>query len=452
MSLTASLGIPALRAAPEALADDIVPAAHLQVIVKDVHIYDDRDLIGSGEMHMVVGIWECNAGAQPPCYYEGNFQDWRTLDPIIENRAQGIARAELDFSSDSDEDHAPNRLIPSTEDERFRLDVTEEQGFTIYAGRHYVLAFKMWELDDTISDTVLFQPDYMGEVFQLMDTDEHGLGLGTHKERSYNEEAYNPGDYQITYEIRPAPLPDLAVTILNRDEGIQHYICAEVQNIGDKPSQPFYLTIRSDGARIREQDPHFPGLDVNASLEHCVLRSEMSPAEHMLSFRVDQPALVAERDLSNNFYEQRVEAIGAQDGGHPSVVGTGPGPLVSNPPATAAAADLVVKSVQINGKTPSGKNDCDAGKNDVTVVVGNAGTTSATSFAVQLGIEDEADVPEKTVAGLDIGKEAEVAFNDVQFKKGEHHLTVNADTRGAIAEANENNNEMKITVRCKDDN
>ena len=50
--------------------------------------------------------------------------------------------------------------------------------------------------------------------------------------------------------------------------------------------------------------------------------------------------------------------------------------------------------------------------------------------------------------GLEAGKEREVRFDDVRLKKGERTLTALVDAKGAVAESNEDNNELKVTARC----
>ena len=52
--------------------------------------------------------------------------------------------------------------------------------------------------------------------------------------------------------------------------------------------------------------------------------------------------------------------------------------------------------------------------------------------------------------GLDAGKEHEVRFADVRLKEGERSLAI-ADANKAIAETKDDNNELKVTARCKDD-
>ena len=101
---------------------------------------------------------------------------------------------------------------------------------------------------------------------------------------------------------------------------------------------------------------------------------------------------------------------------------------------------------------PDGKDDCKEGRNDVTVLVKNEGAASADGFAVRLLVDDDqAEAEEKTVSGLDAGKEQEVRFDDVRLRKGERTLTVATDAKNAVSESKEDNNERKVTATCKED-
>ena len=53
--------------------------------------------------------------------------------------------------------------------------------------------------------------------------------------------------------------------------------------------------------------------------------------------------------------------------------------------------------------------------------------------------------------GLEAGQEHEVRFDDVRLNEGERTLLVIADANKGIAESKEDNNELKVTARCKDD-
>jgi subtilase family serine protease len=106
----------------------------------------------------------------------------------------------------------------------------------------------------------------------------------------------------------------------------------------------------------------------------------------------------------------------------------------------------------VNGRAPDGKDDCTDGKNDVTVVVKNAGAADAESFVVRLDVDDDqGGAEEKSVSGLDAGKEREVHFDDVGLKKGERKLAVTVDAKSSVAESDEGNNQRTVTARCTDD-
>jgi len=70
--------------------------------------------------------------------------------------------------------------------------------------------------------------------------------------------------------------------------------------------------------------------------------------------------------------------------------------------------------------------------------------------------DDQGGALEQTVdAGLEAGKELPVTFGGVRLKKGPRSLTATADatsgTSTGISESDENNNTLKVAVRCKPD-
>jgi len=80
------------------------------------------------------------------------------------------------------------------------------------------------------------------------------------------------------------------------------------------------------------------------------------------------------------------------------------------------------------------------------------GLRTATRFIVRLQVgDDEDEAKEKSITELGAGKEQEVRFDDMRLKKGRQQLTATVDSKKSIAEADEDNNEEKVTVDCRDD-
>ena len=107
-----------------------------------------------------------------------------------------------------------------------------------------------------------------------------------------------------------------------------------------------------------------------------------------------------------------------------------------------------MSAIRVNGKNPSADDACTAGKNDVTLVVKNQGAASAGSSVARLVVDDD---HEKSIGSLEAGREQEVGFDDVRLKKGERELTATVDAKKTVSESNEDNNDLKITLKCKDD-
>ena len=66
-------------------------------------------------------------------------------------------------------------------------------------------------------------------------------------------------------------------------------------------------------------------------------------------------------------------------------------------------------------------------------------------------MDDEDDkAKEKSGLTVDEGKELAVTFDDVRIGKREHKLAGRADAKNAIAESNEDNNELQTPAQCGD--
>jgi subtilase family serine protease len=173
--------------------------------------------------------------------------------------------------------------------------------------------------------------------------------------------------------------------------------------------------------------------------------------QHSLVFSIDQGREIAELSELNNTDSLIVEAIapaGPAPVAAPSPQPTGP----QGDPSGAQAghdedqADLTVRAIRVNGQAPDGKNDCKAGKNDLTVVIKNGGKGEAGRFAVRLGVDG--DNREATVDRLDAGKEREVSFPNLPLTAGQHTLTAAVDPGQSVSESSDDNNDLRVTARC----
>ncbi len=54
------------------------------------------------------------------------------------------------------------------------------------------------------------------------------------------------------------------------------------------------------------------------------------------------------------------------------------------------------------------------------------------------------------MSALEAGKEMDVRFEDVRLKQGMRSVAATVDAGKAIAETDEDNNELKLTVNCRD--
>jgi hypothetical protein len=430
-SLFASIA-PASAATP----DPRDPVARIQVVIKKVHIRDDNDWFSEGEMSMEARIWRC----------AGTTKDSCLVRQARNTSVDGFNL--LRFDRSSGDAITLDRSLP-------------DQGFAVFPGELFMLYTRIIELDARGDQSA--HHDEMGEIFWTFGA-EDGWRLGAYTVRAFDEEAYEPGDYDVEFEVRQVPLPDFAArTTRLINDGGQQFRCVDVANVGAASSGLFTVTIRVDERPLRTVT--MPALRVGDSAEHCVVLSELPPdRQSLLSFVVDDGRLVAEMDEMNNRIDLAVDrttagSVRPQVGPGPGVVSAEPGTGAgsgTNPPTpsstpTPALPDLTIGELRINGQVPDKKDDCKDGKNDVTVVVKNGGTANAGPFAVQLVVDgNSAHAVDTLVPGLDAGKESEVRFDKVRIRQGERVLAATADVKEAVAESNEGNNTRTVTARCKD--
>jgi hypothetical protein len=388
------------------------PAARLQLVLNSVYIYDDNDdfLAGDGEIELTAVVLRCTD------YHVG----------VCDNETV-VTSDSIKFSAGNRETKAfDNQVIPA------------DGGFPVYAGGEYMLRIMALEHDPVGAD------DHMGEWKNpIVQSD--NWHIGSHDYRSWGEyyddgTRHRQGDFSVRYEIRPQPLPDLHPTeikVLKLAGTTDDTVCVAVENVGSENATPFKVTLLAN-------DVHLPGTTMEAGQLPAGQKGELcTPAKLPLSARlvaiVDEVQAVTEYNETNNWVDYQYRA---------------PQPLVE-PGATqpnASQPDLTPRSLRVKGKEPSGQNDCDPGKNDITVVVKNDGAGSEAAFVVRLLVDDDDDDASlRTVPSLDAGKEASVEFGGVQLKKGERKLTATVDPQKVMNESKEDNNEIKISARCRDE-
>ena len=82
------------------------------------------------------------------------------------------------------------------------------------------------------------------------------------------------------------------------------------------------------------------------------------------------------------------------------------------------------------------------------VTVQNRGSGNAGGFTVRLSVDGD-PAGEMSVDALQAGQERQVSFNGVDLKKGSHTLTARVDSKGGVAETDEDNNRLRKEIDCK---
>lgn len=404
---------PASAGAAAPMPEESDLAARVQVVVKSVHIWDDRDW-GDGDLHLRYWL-HCTEKAVS-CF---------GLDSV------NIDHYDKVLSASSGETRIIGAVLPGSTDRlSTKFSPSVEMGYSLYRGHVYGLGFEMREHDD------LTENEDMGER-RIVLTAENGWAIGSHSLRSFRNGVQ--GDFTIDFEVRAVPLPDLQalhqITVHDLTGGTKQRVCMVVHNGGAIPAGPFEVALRMDGRVPPDGRVAAPGLAPGSNHDACVETELPTSGQHTLAVVVDEPRAVAEFNETNNVYEQSYQATGA--------------PAAQGPTSSSALPDLAVSAIKVNGQASDGKGDCKEGKNTVTVLVKNQGAAKAKDFVVRLVVEGGAE--EQSVSGLDVGTEREVRFDDVRLEKGRRTLTATADAEDTIAEAKDDNNERRLTATCKGD-
>jgi hypothetical protein len=409
-------------------AEPVDPAARLQVIIKSVYVLSDRDVASSGEMDLFTQMGSCNEGIPPPCFNEGGWGEWRGLDVID---GEHIWWEEHEFGADSGETVTLNRLLPPG-----------NTGWPVFAGQHYVVAFGLWELDVQSAAVAPFSPDYLGHVVHSLDAEEQGLGIGTHTASSSKQcstgiivRTVGPC-FDITYEIRRTPLPDLKPTDMeiSRLSDGRDSVCVRLENVGQEENAvPFDMNIHLDGTIVGTKRLLGPRVGQPSYVE-CIL-TNLPGGLHKVSVFVDEGREVPEMDELNN--ELETMCCVHVPGGLPVLQPTG-GPR----------PDLVVTSLKA-AREANGSGQCEGGKtNYLFAQVKNVGPVAAGPFAVRAEVSGSLIKEKGSVPGLAAGAMVEVTIPTDDLKDGSQPVKVIADGDNQVGEQDEGNNAYQITANC----
>lgn len=442
------------RADQPIVRDHRDPDARLQLVIKKLIIHDDSD-VGEGEMLFTAEFWACPEGST----------DVDHCSP----RATLVRSGSVQILAESGAAPTVNWVLPSATDALADESISATLGIPVHAGRSYG-----WKIKATEEDA--FFDDAMGDLYGYL-SEETGWGVGTATRRGWRNthdyggfcvrigsEGCSRAHFSVEYEVRLAPLPDLRpsrITILDAPGSTDKLVCMAVQNIGPVDAGPFEAVLRLD----RDLDPlgraEAGRLGSGEYGELCVQVALPQEGVHRLSVAVDDRRVVYEQSETNNVYVEGYAprlagAADGQAGGLPVLApsaGADPGPAAPAPtgPGAPGSADLTMKGIRVRGGAPGGAGDCDPGRNDVTVDIRNGGTAAASGFAVRLIVDGEDDeAKEQAVAGLGAGEETEVTFDDVRLRRGMRTLAATVDASNAIAESDEANNELTLTVNCRE--
>lgn len=422
--LLSSLSSVAPAGAEHQLTHD--PAARVKIMLKSIHVNDDHDLLSSGDIDMQLMVNRC-------------------LRPTFDDQCQGAVHTIYNktrrVSADTGQTVVLNLPIPHADTSSYQPQGqivapgfgSEALGLSVYEGESYSLMVRPLERDGG-NDF-----EYMGAVF--FDLEEaNGWGNGTHTLRSRGFDGGPDGDFVIALEISRTPLPNLvahSILLVDAPGGTNKRVCSRVLNAGLEDAGPFNITVRIDGGTPPGGKQRIPGLLSGETTIPC-FETDRLPEDraHFVSLGVDEDREVPEMDEIRQRTLLNIPALAPENG--------------TQTPPGQAQADLVVTTIRINGKAITAPDACHEGKNDIIATIKNQGSGPAGSFVIRLEVDDDHTV-EQSLPSLNAGAERDVPFEDVRLKKGERDLTVTVDAKKTVMETNEDNNERKASVKCKDD-
>jgi len=313
-------------------AAETQPATRLQVLVKNVHVYEDTEW-GEGEIRILARLWRNRVG-------EGCARWSDDEDCMLDQ-----ARTTLHFNANSGDDVALTRSVPDDTSKDWVADpstISKEIGVPVYADRVYGLMFYGIE-EDTFND------DHLGKAYFELSSEDNWQ-IGEHHIRG----ALSPCDdnspfgfcsrgapltvppspdsdgnarFSVDYEVRRAPLPDLIAENMRAfsSEGRTFY-CMLVANLGLDRAESSVITFLVDGQVTGTRV--LPTLEPSSRTEACTL-PELTPGEHPMGFIVDQAQQLPEMDERNNEYKSKfvVTVAGAPQPQGSQSTDPGPGPV-----------------------------------------------------------------------------------------------------------------------------
>jgi hypothetical protein len=200
------------------------PAARLQVDIQQVYIYNDRDW-GKGEMKLTLELKE-----------------------FVGDSSSSLASLTYKLSANDNQVVTVEKSLPGSADS-LANGVSAESGIPVYAGHRYGFVARMVEVDS-------FSNDNMGVVVALAN-EGNNWGIGADTVRSTHEGSGSAGDFNVTFEIKRAPLPDLKPTAVRLvDQAARLHDGPERGGRCGGPIRPDFAPRRRRGAcRHDEQEP-----------------------------------------------------------------------------------------------------------------------------------------------------------------------------------------------------
>jgi hypothetical protein len=420
------------------------PTVRVMLKVNSIKVIDDSDW-GEGEMEYTARIQRISPSCGGLC---------------ANDKFEYLYR----FGADSGETQSfvgrPEALVPAyrAQPADSSFYVQPQAGLALFSGDSLQVRFVGNESDPAFDD-------YVGSFTEEFSESQAWGQAAAHITASRDTLGF--GGFEVNYEIVRAPLPDLFITdvrVGNFADNGDDIVCVAVENVGPEPAGPYTMRFYVDGVIPRNgENPEAIPLPGVGHRERC-FQTTIAAGQHTFNATVDEDQVLPELNETNNSRGIVATIQRAPLGGVIQPLGPGgvldpgvldPGPSTNPTPTPTpqpAQADLVPGMLKVEGEEPDGNEDCDSGRNDITVVIKNQGTADVGAFRVTLLVDgDEDDGDAENVSSLARGAETTVRFNNIRLQKGDNELKIRVDSEQNITESSEGNNELTKTARCKDD-
>lgn len=222
--------------------------------------------------------------------------------------------------------------------------------------------------------------------------------------------------------------PNLTVEAIERDgdltPGQEASFVVTVANTGDQPAPATTVQVTMD-TNTSLGTLEVSGLDPGQRTDVDSQPWNVTPGDHTVAATVDPDDQVDEAREDDNTQTHSLEVLGQQE--------------------APARPDLAVASLEVSPSDPTNQETT-----TVTLVVENKGQAAAGPFVAEVVLDDDRTVIDRTLEGLEAGAQTTLTAEIDPLEAGQHTLQASLDPQDGVEEADEQDNDERVTVEVSD--